>query len=268
MMALVCALVSILPNAAGAHGVTLKVHHSFPENSPFHVQFLLPWKDRLEQESHGLLRIQLYPSMLLGGNPAQLYDQVKDRTADIVWTAVDDSGRFPAFAVFNLPLNASSARGSSRALWEYVQMHDLAKREFPGVRLLAVHAGVIKADPGAHPLQESALTTSSWSPGTFILVMNAATYKSLSDELRQVINANSGAETSAWLGKVFDQSAAQAEKSVTVSDGAPVAERIPLQQQAQSAIEKRIQELDERGLNGKELIESARALLTEYDAPK
>ena len=40
------------------------------------------------------------------------------------------------------------------------------------------------------------------------------------------------------------------------------------QQRAQSAIEARIKELDERGLNGKDLVESAQALLAEYDPPK
>ena len=69
-----------------------------------------------------------------------------------------------------------------------------------------------------------------------------------------MISANSGAETSAWLGKILD-----ANGSGTTAAG---------QQRAQSTIEARIKELDERGLNGKDLVESAQALLAEYDPPK
>lgn len=83
--------------------------------------------------------------------------------------------------------------------------------------------------------------------------MNSAIYKSLSDELKKVISANSGAETSAWLGKILDASGVGAAAS---------------QQRAQSTIEARIKELDERGLNGKDLVESAQALIAEYDPPK
>jgi hypothetical protein len=37
--------------------------------------------------------------------------------------------------------------------------------------------------------------------------MNPAAFKSLPDDLKQAINVNSGADVSAWLGKVLDQSA-------------------------------------------------------------
>ena len=38
----------------------------------------------------------------------------------------------------------------------------------------------------------------------FVLAMNPAAYKSLPEDLRKVITANSGADTSAWLGRVFE----------------------------------------------------------------
>lgn len=250
-----------------AHGVTLKIHHFLSPDSPFHVQFLVPWKEKLEKDSDGHLRIQVYPAMGLGGNPSQLYDQAKDRTVDIVWTAVDyEAWRFPAFEVFNLPFVTHSANASSRALWRYVQKHNLAKTEFAGVRVLAV--GVFPAASGDADARLYKGDASPALPNLFVLVMNADAYKSLPDELKAVINANSGVEISASLGKMFDDSVAVAPASANGERSAQAAELALTQQRAESAIDKRIQELDRRGLDGRELVESARALLAEYDAPK
>ncbi len=236
---------------AHAHGVTLKVQHFLPADSPFHTQFLMPWLAKLESESHGLLRFQVYPAMQMGGTASQLHDQVKQGSADIVWArATPNAERFPAFTVFNLPLLTNSSQGSSRALWEYVQAQDLARSEFSGVRLLAVH--VVSIESGE---QTSASSDAKTLSDTFILAMNSAVYKSLSDELKKVIMANSGAETSMWLGKIAD--AAIGKPAVGAAT-----------EIAQKMIEDRVKQLDARGLNGKELIESARALIAEHDPPK
>ena len=238
IVAYICVSATFSTNEAHAHGVTLKVHHFLPADSPFHTKFLLPWLAKLEDESHGLLRFQVFPAQPMG----PLYDQVKAGAADIVWTAVGNpAGRFPAFEVFNLPFTIHSAQGSSRALWEYVQANDLAKKEFAGVRLLAVQVATLESNGEAPVLS-----------GAFIFAMNSAAYKGLSDELKKVIIANSGAETSAWLGKILGASSA-----VTSAASQPA---------APSMIDARIKELDQRGLDGKELVESARALLAEFDS--
>lgn len=121
------------------HGVTLKVHHGLPADSVFHTQFLVPWTQKVEAESGGRLRFRLFPALEMGVAAPDLYDQVKEGVADIVWTGVSYTPkRFPAVEVFELPLPANSAQGSSRALWEYVRLNDLSRTEFDGVRLLAV----------------------------------------------------------------------------------------------------------------------------------
>ena len=238
IVAFVCMLAPLWPGTARAHGVTLMLHHFLPADSPFHTQFLLPWLEKVENESHGLLRFQVFPALPMG----PLYDQVKDRSADVVWTAVGNpAGRFPAFEVFNLPFTIHSAQGSSRALWEYVQANDLAKKEFAGVRLLAVQVATLESNEKARVLS-----------GAFIFAMNSAAYKSLSDELKKVIIANSGAETSAWLGKILG--ANSAGTSLASQPSAP------------SMIDAKIKELDQRGLDGKALVESAHALLAEFDS--
>lgn len=254
---------------AHAHGVTLKIHHFLPEDSRFHTRFLLPWKEKLEKESNGYFRIQVYPAMQMGGNPSQLYDQVKDRTADIIWTSMGyDAWRFPAFEVFNLPLMTNSSSGSNRALWEYVQMHNLTKKEFAGVRLLAVHVSTVKSGDKAGMLPDDDLRLPLLHSNIFIFAMNSETFMGLSDELKNVIRANSGAETSAWLGKILDDSEASGNKLTVGESGAPAAELALWQRRAERTIENRIRDLDQRGLNGKELVESARALIAEHDPPK
>ncbi len=56
--------------------------------------------------------------MQLGGAPAQLFDQLRDGTADIVWAAPSHTpGRFPKIEVFELPFVASRrALASSKAI--------------------------------------------------------------------------------------------------------------------------------------------------------
>ena len=235
-----------------AHGVTLKIQHCLPADSKFNTRFLLPWKEKLENESDGHLRIQIYPAMQLCGSPSQLYDQVRDRTADIVWTSVDNEARrFPAFEVFNLPLMTNTARGSNRALWEYVQIHNLAKREFAGVRLLAVHVSTVRSRDNSEAPPEGD-SKSALLNDVFIFAMNSDVYKSLPDELKKVIGTNSGADTSEWLGKVLEDS--QASAIGHAGEDSALRHR-----RAESTIEDRIKELDQRGLDGKELVESARA---------
>ena len=129
-----------LSGAVRAQEVTLKLHHFLPPMSPFHAKFMQPWADRVMKQSNGRIKIQVYPSMQLGGTPPQMFDQIKDGITDIGWTVAGYSaGRFPAFEVFELPFMVNSASGGSRALWEFVQVNKLDKTEFKDVHLLAVH---------------------------------------------------------------------------------------------------------------------------------
>lgn len=127
-----------LPPAAAAQVVTLKVHHFLPTGSTTHARMLVPWCERIERESTGRLRCQIYPSMQLGGTAQQLYDQVRDGVADIVWTLPGyTAGRFPVMEVFELPFMISDAEAASRAAWEFHEKH--GRNEFREVRPLAVH---------------------------------------------------------------------------------------------------------------------------------
>ena len=121
-----------------AQQVVLKVAHQMPPNSNVNVNLVQPWCEKIAKESGDKLKCQIFPAMTLGGTPAQLFDQARDGIADIVWTLPGYSaGRFVKSEVFELPFFTRSAKGSSQALWAFVQKN--AMDEFRGVKILWLH---------------------------------------------------------------------------------------------------------------------------------
>ncbi len=101
--------------------VTLKLHHAQPSVSCLHANFLVPWTRNIEAQSNGRIRIDIFPSMALGGRPAELINQARDRVADIVWAMPSETpGRFPRIETFELPFVPSRrALVSSKALEDF-----------------------------------------------------------------------------------------------------------------------------------------------------
>jgi TRAP-type C4-dicarboxylate transport system substrate-binding protein len=84
---------------------TLRIHHFLGAESLPHKGLLEPWAQRVEADSNGRLKIEIYPEMSLGGKAPQLLDQVSDGSVDIIWTAAAYTpDRFPHTEVFTLPL--------------------------------------------------------------------------------------------------------------------------------------------------------------------
>src|SRR3546814_3099088 len=76
--------------------------------------------------------------MQLGGKPPQLYDQVRDGVADVVWTLPSYTpGRFPLMSVFELPFMINNAEATTKAAWEFYQTY--AKEEFADVHPILFH---------------------------------------------------------------------------------------------------------------------------------
>ncbi|MEO8158777.1 MAG: TRAP transporter substrate-binding protein [Betaproteobacteria bacterium] len=121
-----------------AQEIILKVHHPLPPSSTAHQKVLEPWCEKITAESKGRIKCQIYPSMQLGGSVPQLYDQVKDGVVDVIWTVAGYSaGRFPLVEVFELPFMVKNAESTSKALWDYVRLHDAD--EFKDVHMIAFH---------------------------------------------------------------------------------------------------------------------------------
>ena len=99
--------------------------------------------------------------------------------------------------------------------------------------------------------------------------MNRAKYDSLPPELKKVIDANGGAEASAWVGKIWDDSA-PAARNLAVKRGnqfntIPAAELKNWERAGQAVYDSWIKEVSARGHDGKALLRSARELIDKYD---
>ncbi len=124
--------------SASAADITLRLHQLLPAQAAIPAQGLAPWAAKIEKESGGRIKFQLFPSMQLGGKPPELYDQAKDGVVDVIWTVLGYTpGRFPKTEAFELPFMSGSAEVSSKAFQEYVQKN--AMDEFKDVKLIAVH---------------------------------------------------------------------------------------------------------------------------------
>jgi TRAP-type C4-dicarboxylate transport system substrate-binding protein len=121
---------------ADAPPIVLKLHHSFSAVSAVHDKFLSPWARKVEADSAGRIRIDVFPSMQLGGAPAALFDQARDGDAEIVWaTPRQTPGRFPKIETFDLPfLPSRRALVSSKALQDFAALY--LKDEFDEIHPL------------------------------------------------------------------------------------------------------------------------------------
>lgn len=122
-----------------AQEVTFKIAHFLPAVASTQKAVLQPWCDEMGQLSAGRIKCQFYPSMQLGGTPAQLADQVKNGVADIVWTAPGYSpGRFPRTEALELPgVLPLGGLASGRAIWEFYGQN--LKDEYKDFQVLAMH---------------------------------------------------------------------------------------------------------------------------------
>ena len=135
-----CALAGV---SQAAPEVTLKFHHFLPPISPAQKTMIEPWVKAVEASSHGKLKIDIYPSMSLGGTPPQLIRQVRDGIVDIVWTVCGyTAGQFPRSEVFELPfIHTNNAVATNLAMYDMFDKY--LKPEYADVHviLLHVHAG-------------------------------------------------------------------------------------------------------------------------------
>ena len=124
---------------AQAQTVTLRLHQFLPQQAAIPAKAIAPWAKKVEAESGGRIKVQLFHAMQMGGTPPQLFDQAKDGVADITWTVLGYTpGRFNKSEVFELPFMCSGgAENCSRAFHEYVEKN--AADEFKAVKLLAAH---------------------------------------------------------------------------------------------------------------------------------
>jgi len=328
------ALLAAAAPFAQAQEIILKVHHFLPPPSTAHAKFITPWCDKINKESGGKLKCQIYPAMQMGGKPPQLYDQAKDGVADIVWTLPGyTAGRFPLVEVFELPFMMTKPEATAHALWDWVQANDQAEfkdvhpiafhvhgpgvfhmvnkpiktlADFKGLKLRAPTRQTNKmlAAFGATPVgmpvpqvsealskgvidgavipyevvpavkvqelvkyhSETDASQHAVYTSAFIFAMNKAEYASLPADLKKVIDANSGAATSAWIGKVFGEADVPGRKLSEKNTFNMIAgaELEAMKKATQPVIDDWVKEVTAKGANGKALLDSARSLIQKY----
>jgi TRAP-type C4-dicarboxylate transport system substrate-binding protein len=127
---------------AQAAEVTLTVHHFMSPKGSAQTVLIGPWAKKIEADSKGRIEIKIFPSMSMGGKPPELYRQVRDGVADIVWTLPGYTpGVFPRSEVFELPtVHKGSAQATNQAIQENFA---LIADDFRDVHpiLIHVHAG-------------------------------------------------------------------------------------------------------------------------------
>jgi TRAP-type C4-dicarboxylate transport system substrate-binding protein len=320
-----------MSTTAFAQEVTLRIHQMLPAQATIPAQAIEPWAAKVEEESGGRIKFELYPAMQLGGAPPELYDQAKDGVVDIIWTVLGYTpGRFPKSEVFELPFMITNAADSSAAFYNYVMAN--SADEFAGVHVIALHThgpglfhsknpitkledlkgmkvrggsriissmlAQLGAEPVGMPVPQvtEALskgvidaTTIPWevTPSlrvselvknhtgftsqyglytqTFGFIMNQDSYNNLPDDLKAIIDANSGLEISRQFGNVMDSGDANGLK-IAVSAGNNIvqldeAETARWQAAAQPTVEGWFKEMEALGVDGPALYEAAKAAI-------
>lgn len=102
----------------------------------------------------------------------------------------------------------------------------------------------------------------------FLFTMNKESYAKLPDDLKKVLDANSGAATAKWVGKVMDDGdlpglkAAQARNNKIITLDA--AETARWKAAAQPVVDNWVNEMKGKGIDGAALIADAKALIAKY----
>lgn len=104
----------------------------------------------------------------------------------------------------------------------------------------------------------------------FAFLMNQAKYDSLPADLKKVIDANSGAAVSAWAGeKGFDSVVERNQKMATDRGNAmtalPDSELAKWIKASDEVDDQWVKEVSAKGVDGKALLQDARALIQQYD---
>lgn len=127
-----------LATSAMAQEFTFSIHHFLSPTAPAQTEMIEPWAKSIEEASGGRIAFEIFPAMSLGGTAPELYSQVRDGVADIVWTLPGYTpGTFPRTEVFELPgIHLSDARATNLAIQDLME---ILLPDYVGIHPLLVH---------------------------------------------------------------------------------------------------------------------------------
>ncbi|NIC07162.1 TRAP transporter substrate-binding protein [Billgrantia bachuensis] len=114
---------------------TLRMAHLWPEGSAVNQEIYRAWAERVEQDSGGELKVEIYPSQTLS-KADQAYDATVNGIADIAVTLQGyTAGRFPLTEIVQLPGIVNSASQGACILQTLYDEGDIAG-EYDDTRVL------------------------------------------------------------------------------------------------------------------------------------
>ncbi|MCV6825884.1 MULTISPECIES: TRAP transporter substrate-binding protein [Halocynthiibacter] len=318
-------------SSAAAQEVTLRFQHFVSPKSANPTYFMQPWADKIERDSGGRIKVELYPFMQLGGKAPSQYDLIKDGVVDGGWVIPGyQPGRFPEAEAMEMPFMVpKNGEEASKAAWIFTQKHLMD--DFADVHLITAHmhgpgivhkkgapistiedfSGVKLRGPsraatlllkklGAEPIGmavpafpealskgvvDGGVITWEMSPSLkldeltdshtdvygskslynlyFIWAMNKDVYAGLPDDLKAVIDANSGFAAAALAGRAHDTGDLEG-RELMAEAGNDIAqlsedETNKIKALGDEVINEWIEEVTGKGLDGAALISDARA---------
>ncbi len=129
------AVFALSVGSARAETITLKLSHFVPPVHAFH-KWVVKWTQKIEQESGGRLKFEIYPNGQLVGPPNRQFDAARNGITDIAFCLHGVTpGRYPMTELANLPFTWPS---------DGVNLPEMAKRmtELAPKYLAAEHKGL------------------------------------------------------------------------------------------------------------------------------
>ena len=103
------AVVAFAAGSAQAETITLKLSHFVPPQHAFH-KWVVGWTERIEKESGGRLKFEIYPNGQLVGPPNRQFDAARNGITDMAWCIHGVTpGRYPMTELANLPFTWPSS---------------------------------------------------------------------------------------------------------------------------------------------------------------
>lgn len=324
--------------AAYTQEVTLRFQHFVSPNSANPKYFIEPWAKKVEEDSNGRIKIEIYPFMQLGGAAPEQYDLVRDGAIDGGWIIPGYTpGRFPEIEAMELPFTTTkSGEQASIAAWRFTEKYLLD--DMSDVHVLTTHmhgpglvhktgapietvedfAGLKLRGPsrpatmlleklGATPVGmpvpafpealskgvvDGGVITWEMSPSLkldeltdshtdvagemalynlfFIWAMNKDSYAALPDDLKAVIDANSGEFAAAWAGRAHDIGDVDG-RALMEESGNQIAEisadvTAEMQALGDEVTAEWIADMNTKGFDGAQLVADANAIVAEVSA--
>jgi len=107
-----------------------------PSTHPLTVEVFYVWAKKVEQATHGHVKIQFISAL---GNPPSHFDLVKNGVADVAMSVNDyTSNRFVLSKGVELPFMAPNSMSACIAYWKTYEKYFKAANEYKGVHLIGI----------------------------------------------------------------------------------------------------------------------------------